>query len=95
VALPFVRVDGGLAPGEAVECPYEAEEIRRAQAMVCGEANRGCGSVLAAGKSQSGRVRRRGDLEDLRGGAGRLARQSPWNRTAACAGAVAADAVGH
>jgi hypothetical protein len=24
VALPFVRVEGGLAPGEAVECPRDA-----------------------------------------------------------------------
>jgi CO/xanthine dehydrogenase Mo-binding subunit len=24
VALPFVRVDGGLAPGDAVECPHAA-----------------------------------------------------------------------
>jgi hypothetical protein len=31
VALPFVRVDGGLAPAEAVECPYEAAPVRRAQ----------------------------------------------------------------
>jgi hypothetical protein len=38
VALPFVRVDGGLAPGEAVECPYEAAAIRRAQAMACNQA---------------------------------------------------------
>jgi hypothetical protein len=38
VALPFVRVDGGLAPGEAVECPYEAAAIRRAHAMACTEA---------------------------------------------------------
>jgi hypothetical protein len=28
VALPFVHVDGGLAPGEAVECPHEAAAIR-------------------------------------------------------------------
>jgi hypothetical protein len=38
VALPFIRVDGGLGPGEAVECPYEAAAIRRAQAMACSEA---------------------------------------------------------
>jgi hypothetical protein len=38
VALPFVHVDGGLAPGEAVECPHEAAAIRRAQAMACNEA---------------------------------------------------------
>ena len=30
VALPFVRVDGGLAPGEAIECPHAAAAIRRA-----------------------------------------------------------------
>ena len=39
VALPFVRVEGGLAPGEAVECPYEAAAIRRAQAMARNEAS--------------------------------------------------------
>jgi hypothetical protein len=38
VALPFVRVEGGLAPGEAVECPYEAAAIRRAQAMARNDA---------------------------------------------------------
>jgi len=41
VALPFVRVDGGLVPGEAVECPYEAAALRRAQAMASNEANFG------------------------------------------------------
>jgi hypothetical protein len=35
VALPFVHVEGGLAPGEAIECPHEAAAIRRAQAMAC------------------------------------------------------------
>ena len=38
VALPFVRVDGGPAPGEAVEYPHEGAAIRRAQAMACSEA---------------------------------------------------------
>jgi hypothetical protein len=38
VALPFVHVDGGRAPGEAVKCPLEAAAIRRAQAMACSEA---------------------------------------------------------
>ena len=32
VALPFTRIEGGLAPGEAVECPHGAAAIRRAQA---------------------------------------------------------------
>jgi hypothetical protein len=32
VALPFVRVEGGLAPGDAVECPHADAAIRRAEA---------------------------------------------------------------
>src|SRR5260221_4447096 len=39
-ALPFVRLEnGGLAPGEAVECPHSSAVIRRADAMVRDEAN--------------------------------------------------------
>jgi len=41
VALPFVRVDGGLAPGEAAECPHASAAIRRAEAMSRNEANAG------------------------------------------------------
>jgi hypothetical protein len=33
VALPFVRTEDGLAPGEAQEMPNEAAAIRRAEAM--------------------------------------------------------------
>ena len=33
VALPFGRVDGGFAPGEAVECPHAAAAIHRAGVM--------------------------------------------------------------
>jgi len=34
VALPFVRLEnGGLAPGQAVECPHSSAAIRRADAM--------------------------------------------------------------
>ena len=41
-ALPFVRLEnGGLAPGEAVECPHSSAVIRRADAMVHNEANAG------------------------------------------------------
>jgi hypothetical protein len=41
-ALPFVRLeDGGLAPGEAVECPHSSAVIRRADAMFREEANAG------------------------------------------------------
>lgn len=41
VALPFIHVEGGLAPGEAVECPSGAAAIRRAQAMAVNEVNAG------------------------------------------------------
>jgi hypothetical protein len=41
-ALPFVRLEnGGLAPGEAVECPHSSAVIRRADAMFRNEANAG------------------------------------------------------
>jgi hypothetical protein len=38
VALPFVHVEGALAPGEAVECPHEGAAIRRAEAIARNEA---------------------------------------------------------
>ena len=41
-ALPFVRLEsGGLAPGEAVECPNSSAVIGRADAMFRNEANAG------------------------------------------------------
>jgi hypothetical protein len=41
-ALPFVRLEnGGLVPGEAVECPHSSAVIRRADAMSRNEANAG------------------------------------------------------
>ena len=33
VALPFVRTEDGIAPGEAKECPNEPSAVRRAEAM--------------------------------------------------------------
>ena len=41
VALPFIPLEGGLAPGEAVDCPNGAAAIRRAQAMSFNGANAG------------------------------------------------------
>ena len=42
LALPFVRLEnGGLVPGEAVECPHSSAVIRRAEAMCRNEANAG------------------------------------------------------
>jgi hypothetical protein len=46
-ALPFVRLEnGGLVPGEPVECPHLSAVIRRADAMFHNEANAGA-AVLA------------------------------------------------
>lgn len=41
VALPFTRIDEGLAPGEGVECPNANAAIRRAQAMANSPSNVG------------------------------------------------------
>jgi hypothetical protein len=41
-ALPFLRLEnGGLVPGEPVECPRSSAVIRRADAMVRNEASAG------------------------------------------------------
>jgi hypothetical protein len=54
VALPFVHVEGGLAPGEAVECPYEAAAIRRAEAMTRNEAIAGAVAFSRCGDPNVG-----------------------------------------
>ena len=32
-AMPFIPMEHGLAPGQALECPTEGAAIRRAEAM--------------------------------------------------------------
>jgi hypothetical protein len=54
VALPFVRVDGGLAPGEAVECPHAAAAIRRAEALAARDANSGAVAFSRQGNAELG-----------------------------------------
>jgi hypothetical protein len=54
VALPLVHVDGGLASGEAVECPYAAAAIRHAQALACSEAIAGAVAFLRRGSPDLG-----------------------------------------
>jgi hypothetical protein len=45
-ALPFVRLEnGGLVPGEAVECPHSSAVIRRADAMAHNEGNAGAAAL--------------------------------------------------
>jgi hypothetical protein len=41
VALPFVRSDDGVAPGEAMECQSESQALIRASAMSRNPANAG------------------------------------------------------
>lgn len=58
-ALPFVRMEnGGLAPGEGVECPHSSAVIQRADAMFHKEANAG---AVAFARIDSPDL---GDLED-------------------------------
>jgi len=55
VALPFTPVEeGGLAPGQAVECPSGAAAIRRAQAMSCDKTNAGAVAFSKQGDPSTG-----------------------------------------
>jgi hypothetical protein len=54
VALPFTRVEGGLAPGHAVECPNEPAAVRRAEAMSHDEANAGAVAFSRSGDPDLG-----------------------------------------
>lgn len=54
VALPFIHVEGGLAPGEAVECPNGAAAVRRAQAMSANTANAGAVAFSRSGDPNLG-----------------------------------------
>jgi hypothetical protein len=54
VALPFTSADGGLAPGQAVECPHGAAAIRRAQAMASDKAYAGAVAFSRSGDANLG-----------------------------------------
>lgn len=54
VALPFVQIDGGLAPGEPAECPHAAAAIRRAQAMSNDDLNAGAVAFSRQGSPELG-----------------------------------------
>jgi len=49
VALPFSLIEGGLAPGPAVECMSGAAAIRRAEAMASNQANAGAVAFSRSG----------------------------------------------
>jgi hypothetical protein len=55
VALPFARLEnGGLAPGQAVECPHSAAAIRRADVMARSEVNTGAVAFSRSGSPELG-----------------------------------------
>jgi hypothetical protein len=54
VALPFVRTEEGVAPGEAREMPNEGAAIRRAEAMSLDAANVGALAFKRSGDPDMG-----------------------------------------
>ena len=64
VALPFVRTEEGVAPGEAQEMPNEGAAIRRAESMSAGCCERRCACVQAERRSKYRKLRRRHNFEN-------------------------------
>jgi hypothetical protein len=54
VALPFVRTEEGVAPGEAQEMPNEGAAVRRAEAMSRDVANAGALAFKRSGDPNIG-----------------------------------------
>ena len=54
VALPFVRTEDGVAPGEAQEMPSEGAAIRRAEAMARVATNAGALAFKRSGDPAMG-----------------------------------------
>ena len=54
VALPFVRADEGVAPGQAQEMPNERAAIRRAESMSQDPANAGALAFMRSGDPNMG-----------------------------------------
>ena len=72
VALPFTPEEGGgLAPGQAIECPSGAAAIRRAEAIRGMKPMRSRGFLPQRGSESRG-IRRCYNSEILWRGAGRL-----------------------
>ena len=55
VALPFTRLkEGGLAPGQAVDCPSLAAALRRAETLSRAPANAGAIAFFRSGDANLG-----------------------------------------
>jgi hypothetical protein len=63
VALPFVRTDEGIAPGQAQEMPNEPAAVRRAESMSREPANAGAVAFKRTGDPNLGNF---GDATVLR-----------------------------
>jgi hypothetical protein len=70
VALPFVQTEGGIAAGQAVECPNEPVALRRAEIMARSPAKVGAPGVQAHGRSEHWQLWRCHGAADVRDGAG-------------------------
>jgi hypothetical protein len=71
VVLPFIRLeDGGLAPGQAVDCPSLATALQRAQALSRAPGNAGAIAFFRSGDANVGEfteevlIRAFGDVPD-------------------------------
>jgi hypothetical protein len=54
VALPFVRSEDGIAPGQAIECHSEGQALSRAGAMLRDPANTGAIAFKRSGDPMMG-----------------------------------------
>jgi hypothetical protein len=54
VALPFVRTEDGVAPGQAQDMPNERAAIRRAESMSQDPANAGALAFMRSGDPNMG-----------------------------------------
>ena len=70
VALPFIRTEDGVAPGEAQEMPSESAAIRRAEAMARDSSNAGALAFKRSGDPGNGQFQRCRRFENVRRGAG-------------------------
>ena len=74
VALPFLRTEEGVAPGQAQEMPNERAAIRRAESMSRDPANAGALAFKRSGDPNMGNFGDATILKNVRRGARELGR---------------------
>ena len=70
VALPFIRTEDGVAPGEAQEMPNESSGDPARGSDGAGLSQCRCACVQTLGRSGNGQFQRRRRFENVRRGAG-------------------------